>query len=81
MMQILRRLMGLLTNSQELQQEDIKTMDPIMVVLISEGIKTLLPAIISIMHQSGMTEAQVHEAWQSSYDKFKLADPNQLPTA
>jgi hypothetical protein len=54
-------------------------MDPILVVLISEGIKTLLPAIISIMHQSGMTEAQVHEAWQTSYDKFKLADPNLLP--
>lgn len=54
-------------------------MDPIIIMLISEGVKTLLPAIISAMHQSGMTEEQVNAAWQSAYARFKTEDPNLLP--
>ena len=56
-------------------------MDPLIIMLISEGLKTVLPAIVSAMRQSGMTEEEVNAAWQSSYARFKTENPNLLPTA
>ena len=79
--------MDSLTSSRPLPQQQLpsepkeEVMDPIIIMLISEGVKTLLPAIISAMHQSGMTEEQVNAAWQTAYARFKTEDPNLLPTA
>lgn len=56
-------------------------MDPILAALLITGIKEGLPLIISAMHQSGMTEPQINEAWQKAYDRFKMEDPNLLPSA
>ena len=79
--------MDSLTNSPSLPQplftetEKGKEMDAIMVALITEGVKTVLPAVISAMHQSGMTEEQVNAAWAAAYVRFKTEDPNLLPTS
>ena len=87
MLEILRRLIRSSTNLRPLPQQQLVKkgerykMDPIMAALIAEGIKTLLPAVISYMHQSGMTEAEVNAAWQTAYTRFKTEDPNLLPTA
>lgn len=47
--------------------------------LISIGIKEVLPTIISLMRQSGMTEAEINAEWEKAYTKFKTEDPNLLP--
>jgi hypothetical protein len=60
-------------------------MDPVtaglLITLLSEGAKVVFPAIISLMKQNGMTEAQIDEAWKAAYARFLTEDPNKLPTA
>ena len=60
-------------------------MDPVtaslLITLLSEGAKVVLPAVISLMHQNGMTPEQIDAAWQTAYARFKTEDPNSLPTA
>lgn len=54
-------------------------MDPLMLAILSIGIKEGLPMIISIMQQAGMTEMEINETWKRSYERFKNEDPNLLP--